>query len=172
MTMNAPSAAPTASRLECEGLSVRHADGRLALDDLSLCIGSGEIVGVAGVEKSFDRWLTGQYLKLLKSARAVLDYSVDNLTVLRDGGIPLDRLFHVPLDVDPGLLRPDPGPRRGVLFYGDVSSPRRQRILSRLATVIPELRIETALFGPALDQALREAAGMLAQRFTAAHSSS
>lgn len=112
-----------------------------------------------------DRWLTGQYLKLLKSARAVLDYSVDNLTVLRDGGIPLDRLFHVPLDVDPGLLRPDPGPRRGVLFYGDVSSPRRQRILSRLATVIPELRIETALFGPALDQALREAAVVLNVHF-------
>ena len=105
-----------------------------------------------------DRWLTPDHLSRLRAARAVLDYSVDNLARLHREGIPLARLFHVPLDTDPGLPRPGPQARRGALFYGDTSSPRRQRILAALTAAIPELRIESGLFGPALDRALAETA--------------
>ena len=44
--------------LEVEGLKVRTKDGRVLLDDLSLYVRAGEIVGVAGVEGNGQRALT------------------------------------------------------------------------------------------------------------------
>jgi len=51
--------------LEAEGLSVRTKDGRVLLDDLSLHVRAGEIVGVAGVEGNGQRALADVLSSLL-----------------------------------------------------------------------------------------------------------
>jgi simple sugar transport system ATP-binding protein len=42
--------APRGGRLGCVGLSVKREDGRLAVDQVTLAVAAGEVVGVAGVE--------------------------------------------------------------------------------------------------------------------------
>ncbi|WP_324651811.1 ABC transporter ATP-binding protein [Georgenia sp. H159] len=44
-----PAREPGAPVLECEGLHAEGADGRVALDDVSLTVRAGEVVGIAGV---------------------------------------------------------------------------------------------------------------------------
>lgn len=44
------SVAPGAVHLEVQGLKVRRSDGRLGVDDVSLRVRAGEVVGIAGVE--------------------------------------------------------------------------------------------------------------------------
>lgn len=106
------------------------------------------------------RWFTPDYLARLAAARAVLDYSAGNIAFLRDRGLALDRLFHVPLDTDP--TRPLSGAaRQGVLFYGDPTSPRRRRMLADLKARIPELQVESTLFGPDLTERLDRTAVVL-----------
>ncbi|HRO15046.1 MAG TPA: hypothetical protein PLL33_08390, partial [Paracoccus sp. (in: a-proteobacteria)] len=106
------------------------------------------------------RWFTPDYLARLAAARAVLDYSAGNIAFLRDRGLALDRLFHVPLDTDPN--RPLSGAaRQGALFYGDPTSPRRRRMLADLKARIPELQVESTLFGPDLTERLDRAAVVL-----------
>lgn len=105
------------------------------------------------------RWFTPDYVAKLDAARAVLDYSRGNLAFLQDKGLPLARLFWLPIDTDPTVARgKSAGTRKGALFYGDAVSPRRKEILDRLKAAIPELQIATNLFGVELSTALRNTA--------------
>jgi ABC-type uncharacterized transport system ATPase subunit len=109
LPLQAGSAPPSGSsepRLACEGLSVRHADGRLALDDLSLRIGAGEIVGVAGVAGNGQRELA-EALTGLRPAMAGRITAGD--LDLSSGG-PLDfidaGIGHVPEDRNVTAIAP------------------------------------------------------------------
>ncbi|WP_255328150.1 hypothetical protein [Paracoccus albicereus] len=110
------------------------------------------------------RWMTPDYLALLKGARAVMDYSTANIVRLREAGLPLQRLFHVPLSPDPDVAPPQ-GERQGVLFVGDMSAPRRKHLIAELKTAFPDLRVEVALFGQDLDRALDRAQVILNLHF-------
>ena len=102
------------------------------------------------------RWMTPAYMALLGRARAVMDYSADNIARLTAAGLPVSRLFHVPLSADPGQS-PAAGQRDGVVFVGDTSAPRRQALLRELRSEFPQLHVETALFGAELDVLLDRA---------------
>lgn len=105
------------------------------------------------------RWTTG-YLERLSEHRAVLEYSLTNITALQ-GKVAMRKLFHVPLR--PPLLSPALADKkqRKVLFYGDATPTRRADLLARIRAAIPELEIETNLFGPRMESRLDEAAIIL-----------
>jgi simple sugar transport system ATP-binding protein len=93
-----PETSSSEPQLACAGLSVRHADGRLALDDLSLRIGHGEIVGVAGVAGNGQRELAEALTGLRPAAAGTIHAGDRDLS----GGGPLDfigaGIGHVPED--------------------------------------------------------------------------
>ncbi|SDE43123.1 hypothetical protein SAMN05421538_106218 [Paracoccus isoporae] len=101
------------------------------------------------------RW-TEAYLTRLASCRAVFEYSQTNIAALQDR-LPLARLFHVPLAPPSGIAAIDKPASPTVLFYGDTTPPRRAALLSRIAAEIPELQIETNLFGPRMEARLSQA---------------
>ena len=74
---NHPELAPVV--LEIEGLSVRTRDGRQLLDDLSLHVRQGEIVGVAGVEGNGQRTLADVLSSLVVVSSG--EIRVDGVTV-------------------------------------------------------------------------------------------
>ena len=98
LTGSPPPAGSCEPQLACAGLSVTHADGRLALDDLSLAIGPGEIVGVAGVAGNGQRELAEALTGLRPAAAGTIHAGDRDLS----GGGPLDFIAagvgHVPED--------------------------------------------------------------------------
>ncbi|HRI49769.1 MAG TPA: methyltransferase domain-containing protein [Pseudomonadota bacterium] len=113
------------------------------------------------------RWFTEAYLARLSAARAVLDYSRDNLAFFQRLDVPYQHLFYVPIlptrDYPQRLVgefgyRPfAPVERtRGVVFYGDTGSPRRQEMFKALRRHC-DVRIVSNLFGRELIEVLRSA---------------
>ncbi|MDO5643540.1 MAG: hypothetical protein Q4G26_14295 [Paracoccus sp. (in: a-proteobacteria)] len=103
---------------------------------------------------AWPRW-GADYPAGLARFRAVFDYSTANIERLR-AWLPLRKLYHVPFSPLPA--RRGATPRQGALFYGDASTPRRQAMLAELRRHVPELEIETNLFGPAMQARLERAA--------------
>lgn len=101
-----------------------------------------------------DRW-TPDYIDRLAKCRAVFDYSTENIERLREW-LPLRHLYHVPFSPLPAATQITP--RSSVLFYGAAHSLRRQEILAKLSRRVPELEVETNLFGPAIKERLQRAA--------------
>lgn len=102
------------------------------------------------------RW-TPDYLARLAKCRAVFEYSLTNIAALQ-GHIATRNLFHVPLG-PPTLTGAGDQPRsRKVLFYGDATPPRRAALLARLRQIVPELEVETNLFGPRMAARLDDTA--------------
>ncbi|MDO5606178.1 MAG: hypothetical protein Q4G25_13550 [Paracoccus sp. (in: a-proteobacteria)] len=102
---------------------------------------------------AWPRW-GSDYPARLARFRAVFDYSTTNIERLR-AYMPLRKLYHVPFS--PLAAQAGPTERRGVLFYGDVTAARRQAMLAGLRERVPELDIETNLFGPAMAARLERA---------------
>ena len=111
-----------------------------------------------------DRWFDARYLSILENSRAVLDYSLANLTYLADRGIAYPHVFHVPLGAVVGY-----GPTHGiapaqlpdenrpcVLFYGDPHVARRKDYLNALQAQY-NVRIISNLFGSELQTAIASA---------------
>jgi hypothetical protein len=107
------------------------------------------------------RWFTADYFERLGRARAIIDYSTENLRFLRQNNLPLHKLHYVPLDVDPKLLSAPEADRKGILFYGDDKCPRRQRILQAVRSAYPELKIVNNLYGEDIERELRHTAVVL-----------
>lgn len=112
------------------------------------------------------RWFTKHYLDILHNSLAVMDYSQVNLKFLESRGIAYPHTFYVPIG---GIV--DYGPYPGftsnagenesaaeceVLFYGDVSNERRQRLLKAIQANF-RTRIIGNTFGAELHQAIRKA---------------
>ncbi|MFV0293165.1 MAG: glycosyltransferase [Paracoccus sp. (in: a-proteobacteria)] len=91
------------------------------------------------------RW-PPEYLQRLAKCRAVLEYSQQNIKPLQKH-VAKEKIIYVPLS--PGPIMKSGIPRRQpILFYGDISFTRRNEILAKIRASIPELEIETNLFGP------------------------
>lgn len=104
-----------------------------------------------------DRW-TPAYLDRLSKCLAVWDFSTYNISRLREH-VPFSNIYHVPFWPIPNVSSDTvSASRQDILFYGDTSSPRRQRILAALKAALPELQIESNLFGPLMNDRLDRAA--------------
>lgn len=102
------------------------------------------------------RW-TPDYLEKLGQCRAVFEYSRINIAALH-GHVSTRNLFHVPF-APPRLSQPQTSQRpTRVLFYGDTTPERRARLLSQIRETVPELEVETNLFGPGMDARLDQTA--------------
>lgn len=105
-----------------------------------------------------DRW-TAKYLDRLCTFKAVFDYSTTNIERLKKH-VPSRKIFYVPFSPPPeisvGTLK-----RQNVLFYGDISSPRRKQLLSMLQKEIPNLKVVNNAFGAEIDAQLEQAAIVL-----------
>ncbi len=112
-----------------------------------------------------DRWFTKDYLNVLEGSSAVLDYSQANLKYLEGKGVRYPHAYWVPVGAisgyteflqTQGLLKAQTEKSCDVLFYGDVTAPRRQRLLKAIGSQF-KLRTERNLFGPALYAAVQSA---------------
>ena len=103
------------------------------------------------------RW-TPEYLDRLAECRGVWDFSTHNIARMQ-GRIPFNIVYHVPFWPHTGKISSTlTKDRQGILFYGDISSPRRQRILKELRSVFPEIQIESNLFGPGMEDIIKQTA--------------
>ena len=106
-------------------------------------------------------WFNPEYIRKLNSSLGVLDYSVENIRFLRENGLEMRQLYHVP--IRPVALRPatdatqNPAARDiDVLFYGAINSDRRRKYLDALSKNF-NLRVESNIFGDELRALLRRA---------------
>ncbi|MDP3924750.1 MAG: class I SAM-dependent methyltransferase [Hydrogenophaga sp.] len=108
------------------------------------------------------RWFKPDYLKTLENSLAVLDYAQTNLQYLELQGIRYPHTFLVPIGGLTGyrdhIQHHQTQPLGAdspceVLFYGDVNTPRRQKLLAAIGERY-QLRTVGNLFGPELHRAL------------------
>ena len=87
------------------------------------------------------RWFTPEYLAILDRAEAILDYSSINIEYLISQGIPLQKIFYMPIGILPeydkylsgaGYDLPETGREIDVLFYGDLNCERIKSYLKAL----------------------------------------
>ena len=108
------------------------------------------------------RWFTPRYVRVLTHSLAVLDYAPANLPALAAFGIRSPHLYLAPiggiagypaqLGYEGGAL-PATDEQCDVLFYGDASAPRRQRLLEAVGKRF-KLRVVREVFGEPLHRAL------------------
>lgn len=118
-------------------------------------------------QSTSSRWFNRRYLRILRKAKAVLDYSIDNIQYLQRVGIPYEKIFYAPLAPLEDALTPRSCPPydgsedtagRGpdVLFYGDIDVPRRQNILDELKKKF-SVDVVSDTFGTDLYERIRRA---------------
>lgn len=100
------------------------------------------------------RWFTAEYINKLLKARAVIDYSIENIEFLQDLGVPMRNIFYVPVParVEGAVSFSAPtgeDSHADLLFYGDPNSARRKQILQFLENRF-RLKIVNNIFGPEL----------------------
>lgn len=76
-------------------------------------------------------WVTSSYINRLRDSIAIFDYAIDNVSALVERGVPWKQIYFVPIR-PVKLARCTQTQDIDVLFYGDISSPRRQRFLNAL----------------------------------------
>lgn len=92
-----------------------------------------------------NRWFSWRYLAILRSAGAVLDYSIRNIEFLMSSGIRSNKIFYMPISVNIDLyqqyrnfVKPTlEGREPKVLFYGDDKCDRRRRLLEGISARFP-----------------------------------
>ena len=85
------------------------------------------------------RWLSADYIQILRQSEYILDYSIHNLKVMRDLGLDERRFFYCPIGIKDEDQEAVDWKQRDIdfLFYGDPSSPRRRKILNEISKHIP-----------------------------------
>jgi hypothetical protein len=91
------------------------------------------------VEQSInDRWFDNDYIQKLSSADYILDYSEENIDYLIEKGVPLSKLYYMPItqtkDKDSVYFQQIRFEDKDIdlLFYGDMNCKRRCDILNSL----------------------------------------
>lgn len=108
-------------------------------------------------QSTTDRWFTDEYLDELQETLAVIDYSIRNLSVLRQRSLELKTLYFVPLAPIPTPEASALGDRDiDVLFYGDASFGRRQKYIERLRQSF-KVEVVTNAFGDEVLKKIRRA---------------
>lgn len=97
---------------------------------------------------------TAEYLRRLKCAEVVWDYSKENVKFLIESGFDAKRIRHVPVvyALNPPCVE-DVKKEYDVVFYGDVNNPRRRAIMDALAAQFRVL-VVSGVYGSALYQKL------------------
>jgi len=105
------------------------------------------------------RWFTSAYLKMLKNAFAVLEYSLVNIDFMADKGITYPHVYYLPVGASTNYGNSIHLPEKtcDVLFYGDSnSSPRRREMLAALKQHF-KVRVVNEVFGRDMLEAIRQA---------------
>lgn len=112
------------------------------------------------------RWFTKEYVEDLNQSLAVFDYAQSNLPFLKNKGLAYPHLYFLPVGgfrdyreylISKGEpLSSEIKKEFDIIFYGDVNSPRRKKIIDSLKQNF-KIRIESNLFGEELHQALLSA---------------
>lgn len=95
------------------------------------------------------RWLTPEYMDVLRNAYAVLDYSLINIQYFKKNTDMGSMFYYLPVDYLTGNRRAFEEPQYDVLFYGDVKNARRKAILEELGKYF-KIRVVTEVFGEKL----------------------
>ena len=104
------------------------------------------------------RWFTDDYLNILKSSLAILEYSMHNMSFLKDRGIIYPQVHYLPIGGerhydDIGICLK----KHNVLFYGDnITSPQRQRMLTALRKKFDVVVIND-MYGQDMKKAIKSA---------------
>jgi hypothetical protein len=104
------------------------------------------------------RWFTDDYLHILESSVAILDYSTINISFLTLKGLSPRQIYYLPIGY---ISNYGPEPDHtledcDVIFYGDVKNKRRQGFLKELKKHC-RVKIINDLFGKPLHAALARA---------------
>jgi len=103
-----------------------------------------------------EKWQNEYYLSRLHGAMTVFDYSVNNIEYLNRCGLPRERLCHLPIDFNPDMRQESSLHDFDVVFYGDPTAPRRQRILAALKKRF-DVQVISNVFGDELYRMLARA---------------
>lgn len=105
------------------------------------------------------RWLTDEYIKILKNAYAIFDYSLVNIDYFsKDPGLA-KKLYYVPIDLCSEMAAQhceSTEKEYDVLFYGALGNERRQTYLDRIGEFY-NIKIISDCFGDALYAEMKKA---------------
>lgn len=108
------------------------------------------------MEQYTSRWFTPKYYRLLNKADIIFDYSIDNIEKLLKENISFSKLFYLPISFNIINDCPKISERKyDILFYGDISSPRRKKFLDAIGKRY-NIKIATNHFGDEIRQLLLE----------------
>ncbi len=106
------------------------------------------------------RWFTDDYVSRLENSFAIFDYSLANISYLKERGLSLKQVNYVPIHYMPGLAAEYSEVAKSdeydVVFYGDVNCDRRKSFLDALSRVC-RVRIVSEVFGDELYRILASA---------------
>lgn len=106
------------------------------------------------------RWFTKEYWSILHNALSIFDYSQDNILYLENNGIPMKKIFYLPIGHIPlGNIGNNSNEKlkdKKIIFYGDDKSERRTAMLSKLQESF-EICIINNLYGDELYDILKNA---------------
>lgn len=105
------------------------------------------------------RWLTDEYLQILRNAYAVFDYSLVNIDYFSKDPELAKKLFYLPLDVCHNMAENNNANSEkeyDVLFYGAIGDSRRKAFLDRIGETY-KVRIISDCFGTALYKEMQKA---------------
>jgi hypothetical protein len=106
-----------------------------------------------------DRWMTDNYLRVLNSSLAVLEYSLENIRRLRGLGVRFPLVHYLPIGPSAIVYKSKNHVRKDidVLFYGDdLSSERRRDLLARISKSF-DVEVVNNKFGSEMEAVLARA---------------
>lgn len=105
------------------------------------------------------RWLTDEYIKILKNAYAVFDYSLVNIDYFSKDPELAKKLYYLPIDLCLEMAKQHTAPvekEYDVLFYGATGNERRKAYLDRIGEKY-NLKIISDSFGEELYAEMKKA---------------
>jgi len=106
------------------------------------------------------RWFTEDYISRLENSFAIFDYSLANISYLKERGLSLKQINYVPIHYMPELAGQYSNVNKSddydVVFYGDASCDRRRNFLDALSRVC-RVRVVSEVFGDELYRILASA---------------
>lgn len=111
---------------------------------------------VVQLEQSSSPWFNEKYWQLLRRAQSVLEFSEKNLSKLQENGIPLRKIFYLPItpNFSQSLIEIDSNPHYDIGFVGALND-RRKKILDELKKVY-SVNIITNKFDKELEEELKK----------------
>lgn len=106
------------------------------------------------------RWFTDDYISRLENSFAIFDYSLKNISYLKERGLSLKQINYVPIHYMPELAGQYSNVNKSddydVVFYGDANCDRRRDFLDALSRVC-RVRVVSEVFGDELYRILASA---------------